>query len=138
MLAADTDLWTDTTWVVDSTPIECARSREAAKRSELVGPDTATPPATPGSLGPPPAPDRHPSRPPDHLGPGNPKLDERQVLMAVLDHDPILLADRPSLLIIADKGSVSRELDTFLAAEHGCYARTTATAPHTYSTQSDN
>lgn len=58
--------------------------------------------------------------------------------MAVLDHDPILLADRPSLLIIADKGSVSRELDTFLAAEHGCYARTTATAPHTYSTQSDN
>jgi len=29
MLAADTDRWTDTTWVVDSTPVERARSREA-------------------------------------------------------------------------------------------------------------
>ncbi len=25
-LAADTDLWTDTTWIVDSTPVECGRS----------------------------------------------------------------------------------------------------------------
>jgi hypothetical protein len=32
MLAADTDLWTDTTWVVDSTPVECGRFHEAAKR----------------------------------------------------------------------------------------------------------
>jgi hypothetical protein len=44
----------------------------------------------------------------------NPKLDERQVLMAIPDHDPSVLADRPGLLIIADKGYVSRELDTFL------------------------
>jgi hypothetical protein len=51
MLAVDTDLWTDTTWVVDSTPVECARSREATKRSELGGPDMATAPAIPGSSG---------------------------------------------------------------------------------------
>ncbi|MCR3753733.1 Transposase DDE domain-containing protein, partial [Lentzea californiensis] len=38
-----------------------------------------------------------------------------QVLMAILDHDPSVLADRPGLLIIADKGYVSRELDAFLS-----------------------
>ena len=37
MLAADTGPWTDTTWVVDSTPGESGRSRETAKRSELAG-----------------------------------------------------------------------------------------------------
>jgi hypothetical protein len=34
-LATDTDLWTDTTWIVDSTPVECGRSRPNVKRSEL-------------------------------------------------------------------------------------------------------
>jgi hypothetical protein len=37
MLARDTSLWTDDVWVVDSTPVECARSREAVHRSELAG-----------------------------------------------------------------------------------------------------
>jgi hypothetical protein len=37
MLAADTSLWSDDVWVVDSTPVECGRSRETAKRSELAG-----------------------------------------------------------------------------------------------------
>jgi hypothetical protein len=27
VLAADTDLWTDPVWLVDPTPVECARSR---------------------------------------------------------------------------------------------------------------
>jgi hypothetical protein len=36
-LAADTDLWTDPVWLVDSTPIECARSRPTAQRSDLAG-----------------------------------------------------------------------------------------------------
>jgi hypothetical protein len=44
----------------------------------------------------------------------DPKLDERQVLMAVLDHDPTLTADRPGLTVIGDKGYVSAELDQFL------------------------
>jgi hypothetical protein len=35
--------------------------------------------------------------------------------MAILDHDPTLTATRPALTIIADKGYVSRELDTYLA-----------------------
>lgn len=45
----------------------------------------------------------------------DPKLDERQVLMAVLDHDPVLTRQRPGLTIIADKGYVSHELDSYLA-----------------------
>jgi hypothetical protein len=36
-LATDTALWTDDVWVVDSTPVECGRSRETVKRSDLAG-----------------------------------------------------------------------------------------------------
>jgi Transposase DDE domain len=36
-LARDTTLWGDDAWVVDSTPVECGRSRETARRSELAG-----------------------------------------------------------------------------------------------------
>ena len=37
MLAADTSLWSDDVWVADSTPVECGRSRETVKRSDLAG-----------------------------------------------------------------------------------------------------
>jgi hypothetical protein len=37
VLAADTSLWTDDVWVVDSTPVECGRSRETARRSDAAG-----------------------------------------------------------------------------------------------------
>ena len=37
VLARDTRLWTDDVWVADSTPVECARSREAVQRSDLAG-----------------------------------------------------------------------------------------------------
>lgn len=36
-IARDTSMWGDDVWVVDSTPVECGRSRETAKRSELAG-----------------------------------------------------------------------------------------------------
>ena len=36
-LARDTSVWTDDVWVVDSTPVECARSRETVRRSDLAG-----------------------------------------------------------------------------------------------------
>jgi hypothetical protein len=36
-LAASTSLWTDDVWVVDSTPVEYARSRETVRRSDLAG-----------------------------------------------------------------------------------------------------
>ncbi|KUG57269.1 transposase [Kocuria rosea subsp. polaris] len=37
VLAADTTIAGDDVWLVDSTPVECARSRETVKRSALVG-----------------------------------------------------------------------------------------------------
>jgi Transposase DDE domain len=36
-IACDTTLWSDDVWVVDSTPVECGRSRQTAKRSDLAG-----------------------------------------------------------------------------------------------------
>ena len=35
--ARDTELWNDDTWVMDSTPVECGRSRPPAPRSDLAG-----------------------------------------------------------------------------------------------------
>jgi len=37
MLGRDTSMFTDDVWVADSTPVECGRSRETAKRSDLAG-----------------------------------------------------------------------------------------------------
>ncbi len=39
----------------------------------------------------------------------NPKIDEREVLTAVLDREPEAVTDRPGLLVIADKGFASME-----------------------------
>ena len=36
-LARQCPSWTDDLWLVDSTPVECGRSRETAKRSDLAG-----------------------------------------------------------------------------------------------------
>ena len=117
-LAADTDLWTDPVWLVDSTPVECARSRPAALRSELAGIAgygwcrshsrwfwglrlhlICTPAGLPVTWA---------------LAP--PSVDERQVLMCMLDEEPHLLAERPDLLLLADKGYISAELDDYLHA----------------------
>ena len=37
VLAVDTSIHTDDIWVVDSTPVECGRSRETTRRSDLAG-----------------------------------------------------------------------------------------------------
>jgi hypothetical protein len=37
VLARDTAIWSDDVWVADSTPVECGRSRETARRSDLAG-----------------------------------------------------------------------------------------------------
>uniref|UniRef100_UPI0038D471BB transposase n=1 Tax=Streptomyces europaeiscabiei TaxID=146819 RepID=UPI0038D471BB len=36
-ILATTSVWSDDVWVVDSTPVECGRSRETVKRSDLAG-----------------------------------------------------------------------------------------------------
>lgn len=37
LLGRDTSLWNDDVWVVDSTPVECGRSRQTTQRSALAG-----------------------------------------------------------------------------------------------------
>ncbi|WP_066360978.1 IS982 family transposase [Herbidospora mongoliensis] len=117
-LAADTDLWADQCWIVDSTPVECVRSRAAVLRSNLAGWASygychshsrfywglkLHLICTPAGL-------------PITWALADPKVDERQVLMAICDLEPGLLAARPGLLILADKGYIAAELDRFLAA----------------------
>ncbi|MFF3160091.1 hypothetical protein [Streptomyces sp. NPDC057910] len=45
----------------------------------------------------------------------NPKLDERDVLQAMLDVDEDLVAGRPGLLLNSDKGFASKEFENDLA-----------------------
>jgi hypothetical protein len=116
-LAQDTDLWGDRAWVVDSTPVECARSRPAVRRSDLAGWAgygycsshsrffwglRLHLVCTPAGL-------------PITWALASPKTDERQVLTAIIERDPDLVSQRPGLVIIADKGYVSQALDHWLA-----------------------
>ena len=133
-VAADTDLWTDNVWVTDSTPVECGRSRPTAKRSDLAGWAGYSYCAshsrwfwglrlhlicTPAGL-------------PITWALANPKIDDRQVLTAVLDDDPDLLTERPGLLIIADKVTCPpNSTGGSPTAGSGCCGPHTATAPHT-------
>jgi Transposase DDE domain len=119
-LARDTSSWADDTWLIDSTPIECGRSRETAKRSDLVGFAgygycashsryfwgvrlhlVCTPTGLPVTF-----------------AVANPKTDERAVARNMLETEPALLAGRPGQTLIADKGYASKEFDLFLE-HHG-------------------
>jgi transposase len=110
------DLWSDSVWLVDSTPVECARSRPTALRSDLAGvagygyrPShtrwfwglrlhlICTPAGLPITWA---------------LAP--PRHDDRHVLMCVLDADADLLTDRPGRLLLADKNYIFGELDDYL------------------------
>jgi hypothetical protein len=118
LLAVDTDLWNDDTWVMDSTPVECGRSRPTALRSELAGWASYGYCAshsrwfwglrlhlvcTPAGL-------------PVTFALANPKIDEREVARDLFEAEPSLL--RAGQRVLADKGYVSKELEHFLGA-HG-------------------
>jgi hypothetical protein len=120
VLAQDTELWSDDTWTVDSTPVECGRSRETAKRSELCGF---------AGYGYCPSHSRYfwglrlhlvttPAGLPITFALANPKADEREVLRDLLEIEPALLDERPGQVVLADKGYRSAELERFLA-DHG-------------------
>jgi Transposase DDE domain len=116
LLARDTALWADDVWVVDSTPVECGRSRETALRSDLAGW------AEYGYCA------SH-SRyfwglrlhllctlhglPVGYALTGA-KADERQVLLDILD-DPALTAGRGGQIIIGDKNYYGRDFEATLA-----------------------
>jgi Transposase DDE domain len=116
MIACDTTLWSDDVWVVDSTPVECGRSRQTAKRSALAGWATYGYCAshwyfwglrlhlvcTLGGL-------------PVVVALVGAKADERQVLLDLLATEPQLVAARPGQLVIADKNYYGGEFERLLA-----------------------
>jgi len=119
VLAADTDAWFDDTWVIDSTPVECGRSRPTAKRSNLAGWAGYGYCAshsryfwglrlhlvcTPAGL-------------PVTWALTTPKADEREVARDMFEIDAALLAARPGQTVIADKGYASAEFETFLTEQ---------------------
>lgn len=118
LLAADTELWDDDTWVMDSTPVECARSRPTVERSDLAGWASYGYCAshsrffwglrlhlicTPAGL-------------PVTFALADPKVDEREVARFLFEAEPALL--RPGQRVLADKGYRSAEFETFLSS-HG-------------------
>jgi len=117
VLARDTSWWNDDVWVVDSTPIECGRSRETARRSELAGW------AEYGSCA------SH-SRYfwglrlhllctvhglPVGFALTGAKADERQTLLAILDEDRDLTRARDGQTIIGDRHYFGRDFESALA-----------------------
>ena len=117
MLGADTTMWTDDVWLVDSTPVECARSRETVHRSELAGWAEYGYCAshsryfwglrlhllcTVGGL-------------PVGYALTGAKADERQVLLDMLASNPGLLAGRAGQIVIGDKNYHGRDFQTTLA-----------------------
>lgn len=116
VLATDTSLWADDVWVVDSTPVECGRSRQTVQRSDLAGwaqyGYCASPSrffwglrlhlvATPGGL-------------PAAFALAGAKADERQVLLPVLDADPALTAGRPGQILTGDKNYYGKDFEATL------------------------
>ena len=115
-LAADTTAWTDDVWVVDSTPVECGRSRETVRRSALAGWAEYGYCAshsryfwglrlhlvcTLHGL-------------PVGFALSGAKADERQVLLGILDADPALLAGRRGQILIGDRHYFGRDFEAAL------------------------
>jgi hypothetical protein len=117
VLAVDTSLWTDDVWVVDSTPVECGRSKDTVCRSELAGwaqyGYCASHSryfwglrlhlvATLGGL-------------PIGFALTGAKADERQTLLGILAADPALAATRPGQMLIADRHYYGASFEATLA-----------------------
>lgn len=119
MLAMDTDFWNDTVWLTDSTPVPCGMSRPTVKRSEIAGWANYGYCAshsrffwglrlylvcTPAGM-------------PMLWALADPKIGEREVLAAMLEVDADLIADRPGLLLITDKGFASKKFEKSLSEQ---------------------
>lgn len=116
-LTRQSDPFTDDVWVVDSTPVECGRSKETAQRSDLAGwagygycashsryfwglrlhlVCTLT------GL-------------PVMFALTNPKDDEREVLLSMMQNAPTLVTDRPHQTLIGDKNYYGKQFEARLA-----------------------
>jgi hypothetical protein len=118
-LSVDTTLWTDDVWVVDSTPVECGRSKETVKRSDLAGWAEYGYCAshsryfwglrlhlvcTLGGL-------------PIGFALTGAKADERETVLGIFDADPHLVADRPRQTMIGDKNYFGKAFEAELAQQ---------------------
>ena len=116
-LVACTSRCTDDVWVVDSTPVECGRSRETTKRSDLAGWAEYGYCASHSrffwglrlhlvcAL----------SGLPVAFALTGAKADERDSLLGMLDADPNLLATHPGQTLMADKNYYGRQFEAALA-----------------------
>jgi Transposase DDE domain len=116
-IATDTTLWTDDVWLADSTPVQCGRSRETAKRSALAGW---------ASYGWCPSHSRWfwglrlhlvctPHGLPVLFALTSAKAVDREVLVDLLAVEPELVAARPGQMLVADKNYYGREFEADLA-----------------------
>lgn len=116
MLAADTTLWSDDVWVVDSTPVECGRSKDTTRRSDLAGWAQYGYCAshsryfwglrlhlvcTLGGL-------------PVGFALTGAKADERQTLLGILAADTTLAGHRPGQTLIGDRNYYGRDFEATL------------------------
>jgi hypothetical protein len=126
-LANRCSAWFDDLWLIDSTPVECGRSRETVKRSNLAGHAgygycashsrwfwgfRLHLVATPAGL-------------PITWALTSPKDDERVIARDLFESDPDLLAHRHGQIIMADKGYRSAEFDAALANHRATVIRPT-------------
>jgi hypothetical protein len=117
VLGTDTSLWTDDVWVVDSTPVQCGCSRETVTRSDLAGWAEYGYCAshsryfwglrlhlacTLHGL-------------PVMFAIAGAKADEREVLLAMLEADAVLVAARPGQTVIGDKNYFGRAFEEKVA-----------------------
>jgi Transposase DDE domain len=125
-LAAHPPSWGDQLRLVDSTPVPCAASRQTVHRSALAGHAgdgdckshhrwfwgfRLSVLATPDGL-------------PVAWCLATPKLGEREVVAALLDHERHRL--RPGLVILADKGFTGRDFERLVAGMVRCWRAPTA------------
>ncbi|MGH7735203.1 MAG: IS982 family transposase, partial [Gemmatimonadales bacterium] len=115
-LAADTGLWADDVWVVDSTPVQCGCSRETVTRSDAAGWAQYGYCAshsryfwglrlhlvcTLHGL-------------PVMFAIAGAKADERETLLAMLEIDHVLVNARPGQTLIGDKNYFGRDFEADL------------------------
>jgi Transposase DDE domain len=113
MLAADTSLWSDDVWVVDSTPVPCGCSRETVTRSDAAGWAEYGYCAshsryfwglrlhlvcTLHGL-------------PVLFALAGAKADERETLLGMLENDAVLVNARPGQVLIGDKNYFGRDFE---------------------------
>ena len=116
-LATDSDFWTDSVWIADSTPVPCGMSRSTVQQSDLVGWASYGYCASHSRFfwGLRPYLVCTPTGMPIMWELANPKIGEHEILSAMLEFDADLLTARDAILLVTDKGFSSTAFEKELA-----------------------